>query len=276
VNLAKFQPVTVDSTNGQFLASYLTDGVAGNENRWQSNGSGPHWARVDFPFPIEVGSAQVFTGFDDINAQANFKIQYLKGSSWVDAPGAVVTGNTNIERNIVFTTPVTTSKVRLEFTNPGTTSVRELCIFPANNGNTGYPPGSGVTGAPPSTANGRRLDLEALPDLAGQLPGASSAGLQRARWQQPVGKLAGYGKHRRGGFQPHALDGEGRRALATPAVDGSPSRQPGTRQHEQRLAGGSLYQGQRPWLPGGLYRASKLTTSPPSANFIRSGTAMRR
>ena len=295
VNLAKFQPVTVDSTNGQFLASYVTDGVAGNENRWQSNGSGPHWARVDFPFPIEAGSAQVFTGFDDINAQANFKIQYLNGSSWVDAPGAVVTGNTDIERNIVFTTPVTassfrahssdgtlrlrelalyppngvtgfplgadvrlnlaqqrpavanantagnfallavdgrvnkdskwqtstagtnsleidlivstkigsahfysgspgvgpladfvlkswdgtawqnipggtvtgnttadrvvsfttpvtTSKVRLEFTNPGTTSVRELCIFPANNGNPGYPLGSGVTGVPPSAA----------------------------------------------------------------------------------------------------------------------------
>ncbi|MEY3897167.1 MAG: hypothetical protein RLZZ214_2688, partial [Verrucomicrobiota bacterium] len=295
VNLAKFQPVTTDSVDGQRLASYVTDGTTGNDNRWQSDTSGPHWAQVNFPFAVELGSAQVLTGFDDTNAQASFKIQYLNGASWLDVPGAVITGNTNVERNIVFTTPVTatsfraystdgtlrirelamyppngatgfplgtdvrlnlaqqrpvvanaitagnfallavdgrankqsiwqtsttgtnsleidlivstkigsahfysgspgvapladfvlkswdgtawqnipggnvtgnttadlvvpfttsvtTTKVRLEFTNPGTTSVRELCIFPANNGNIGYPLGTGVTGAPPSTA----------------------------------------------------------------------------------------------------------------------------
>ena len=43
--------------------------------------------------------------------------------------------------------PVTTSKVRLEFTNPGTTSIRELCIFPANTGNVGYPIGTNLIGS---------------------------------------------------------------------------------------------------------------------------------
>ena len=297
VNLAEYQTVTTDSVNGQRLASYVTDGVVGNDNLWQSDNSGPHWAQVTFPFPVEIGSAQVFSGLDDGSALTSFKLQYLSSSTWVDVPGASVSGNTNVERNIVFTTPitatsfriydsvdstvrvrelalyppnsgsaypvgtdlaldlayqrpalatantagnfallavdgrankdskwqttlagnnaleidlivstkigsahlysgspgiaplpafvlkywdgsawqdipggnvtgnttadlvvsftipVTTSKVRLEFTNPGTTSVRQLCIFPANNGNTGYPPGSGVTGAPRSTAN---------------------------------------------------------------------------------------------------------------------------
>ena len=35
----------------------------------------------------------------------------------------------------------------LEFTNPGTTSVRELCIFPANDLNTGYPIGTNIIGS---------------------------------------------------------------------------------------------------------------------------------
>lgn len=142
VNLAKFQPVTTDSVNGQQLASYVTDGNAGNENRWQSSGSGPHWARVNFPFPVEVGSAQVFTGVDDTLAQANFRIQYLDGASWVDAPGAVVTGNTDVESNIVFTSPVTANSFRLHSTD-GTLRIRELALYPPN-GVTGFPLGTDV------------------------------------------------------------------------------------------------------------------------------------
>ena len=295
VNLARFQPVTADSTNGQRLASYLTDGLAGNDNRWESDNSPPHWARVDFPHSVEIGGAHVLTGIDDGSAQASFRIQYLSGSSWIDVPGGVVTGNANVESNLVFTSPVSasafriqsgdsrlrvrelalfppagatphpvgtdislnlahqrpttassnsagnfallatdgrvheaskwqtstsgtqtleidlrsatkigsvhlysgssgvaplanfsmqwwdggawqdipggvvagnsedarrvtftnpviTSRVRLEFTNPGTTSVRELCIFPANSGNTGYPLGTQITGEPPPVA----------------------------------------------------------------------------------------------------------------------------
>ena len=353
VNLAKFQPVTADSVNGQQLASYVTDGATGNDNRWQSDATGPHWARVNFPFPVEVGSAQVFSGFDDTNAQASFRIQYLDGESWVDAPGAVITGNTNAERNIIFTTPVTgssfraystegtmrvremalyapngitgfplgtdvglnlarqrpvvttaktagnfgllavdgrvnrasmwqtstvganaleidlivstkigsahfysgspgaapiapladfvlkfwdgsawrdipggdvtgnatadlvvsfttpvtTSKVRLEFTNPGTTSVRELCIFPANNGNNGYPLGTGVTGAPPSTAefddyadsfyqiNNPAAGLLIAVDGSGQ-PALSQPGLTTGQGQYQIILNISTGTHR--------------------------------------------------------------------------------
>lgn len=134
VNLAKFQPVTASSVNGQRLASYLTDGKAGNDNRWQSNNTGPHSARVDFPYPVEVGSAQVFTGVDDTNAQASFRIQYFDGTTWLDAPGAVITGNTNVERNITFTTPVTASSFRVN-SSDGTLRIRELALYPPNGGN---------------------------------------------------------------------------------------------------------------------------------------------
>ena len=102
VNLAKFQPVIPGSVSGQRLASYVTDGVTGNDNRWQSENWAWNTARVDFPFPVEVGSAQVFTGVDDGLAVGNFSVQYLNGSTWMTIPGGGVTGNTNVERNLAL------------------------------------------------------------------------------------------------------------------------------------------------------------------------------
>lgn len=142
VNLAKFQPVTTSTVNGQRLASYVTDGVAGNDNRWQSSGAGPHWARVNFPFPVAAGSAQVFTGIDGSGAQANFRIQYLDGASWVDAPGAVVNGNSGVERNILFSSPVTASSFRVH-SSDGSLTIREFALYPPD-GITGFPLGTDI------------------------------------------------------------------------------------------------------------------------------------
>jgi len=172
VNLAKFQPVTVDSTNGQFLASYVTDGRTGTFNRWQSvSGSSPHWARVDFPFPVEIGSAQVFTGTDDANPQTNFRIQYLSGTSWLDMPGGVITGNTNVERNIVFTTAVTASSFRIH-TGDGTLRVRELALYPPNGG-IAFPLGGDLTlnlaHQRPAVANARTAGNFALHAVDGRV-----------------------------------------------------------------------------------------------------------
>lgn len=166
LNLAKFQTVIASSTAGQYRASYLTDGVTGNDNRWQGSGSQWQAAQVDFPFAVEVGSAQVFMGVDDASAMSTIYLQHFNGSTWVMIPGvpplgdfvlkywdgtawqnlagATVTGNSAADRIVSFTTPIITSKVRLEFTNPGTTAIRELCIFPANTGNTGYPIGTNI------------------------------------------------------------------------------------------------------------------------------------
>lgn len=143
VNLAKYQPVTTSSVNGQRLATYATDGVVGNDNRWESSGSGSQWARVDFPFPVEVGSAQVFTGVDDASATTQFFIQYLSGATWVSIPGGSATGNTNPERNLVFTSPVTASAFRF-LSSTGTAYLRELALYPPNGG-AGYAIGTDLT-----------------------------------------------------------------------------------------------------------------------------------
>ena len=143
VNLAKFQPVTASSVSGQRLASYVTDGVTGNDNRWESASWAWNSARVDFPFPVEVGSAQVFTGVDDTLPVGNFSVQYFDGSTWVTIPGASVSGNTNVESNLVFTNSVTASAFRITGSD-SPLRIRELALYPPN-GPTGYPLGTDLT-----------------------------------------------------------------------------------------------------------------------------------
>lgn len=144
LDLAKYQNVLTDSVNAQQLATYVTDGVVGNDNRWQSSGNAPHWAQVVFPFPVQVGSAQIFMGVDDGLVMTNFKLQYLTNAIWVDIPGMSVSGNTNVERNLIFTTPVTASAFRLYDSVDGTIRVKELALY-APNGPSGYPIGTDLT-----------------------------------------------------------------------------------------------------------------------------------
>jgi autotransporter-associated beta strand protein len=143
LNLAKFQPVTASSVNGQRLASYLTDGVVGNDNRWQGNGSAWQWAEIDFPFPVEIGSAQVFTGTDDANPIASYVIQFWNGTAWVNIDGASVSGNSHTERNLVFTNPVTASSFRF-ISSETNLRVKELALY-APNGPAGHPLGTDLT-----------------------------------------------------------------------------------------------------------------------------------
>jgi hypothetical protein len=140
VNLAKNQTVTVSSVSGNRLGSYVTDGDAGNDSRWISQNWAFNNARIDFPFPVEVGSAHVFMGVDDTLPLAKFAIQYLNGSTWTTIPSADISGNANVERNLVFSTPVTASSFRIMVTDP-TIRLREFALYPPN-GPSGYPLGT--------------------------------------------------------------------------------------------------------------------------------------
>lgn len=143
VNLAKFQPVTASTVSGQRSAAYVTDGNAGNDHRWESANSSWNTARIDFPYPVEVGSAHVFTGIQDGPAVSNFNLQYLDGNNWITIPGASVSGNANVETNLVFTLPVTASSFRL-IGQDAPLRIREIALYPPN-GPAGYPLGTDVT-----------------------------------------------------------------------------------------------------------------------------------
>jgi hypothetical protein len=143
VNLAKFQPVTATTVAGQRLASYLTDGVVGNDNRWQGSSSTWQSAVIDFPFPVQVGSAQVFTGVDDAFPIGNYGLQFWNGRGWTNIDGGSANGNTNVERNLVFNNPVTASSFRF-ISSEANLRVKELALYPPN-GPGGYPLGTDLT-----------------------------------------------------------------------------------------------------------------------------------
>ena len=144
VNLAKYQSATSSSDAAGEQALFATDGIVGNGNRWKSGAAtGPHWLVITLPLAMEIGSAQLYLGRDDTEAVASFSLQSWNGTTWVNIAGTTVSGNTATVRNLVFTTPVTTSKVRF-YTTDAVARVREFALFPPN-GSAGYPVGTDVT-----------------------------------------------------------------------------------------------------------------------------------
>ncbi len=164
VNLAKYQPTTASTTNGQYRADFATDGVVGNTNRWVStNVNTAHWLEVDMPVPVTVRSAQVHTGFDDGSVLASFKVQYWSSSAWVDAPGASVAGITVPQVNVIFTSAVTSDRFRLYTDDNGTIRVKEFALFPPNPA-----PGTG-------TEQGYPLGTDVELNLARERPAVASS-----------------------------------------------------------------------------------------------------
>ncbi|MEI8290078.1 MAG: RICIN domain-containing protein, partial [Verrucomicrobiota bacterium] len=146
VNLAKYQPVIVDSTNGSLTSALITnvlvtDGLVTDTSSWQSDNTGPHWAEVDFPFPVTVGSAQLVMGLDNVSPPTGFLLQYLTNGIWTNVPGTTVSGNTNKERNIVFSSSVKATAFRFYDSADATVRLRELALYPPN-GPSGFPFGT--------------------------------------------------------------------------------------------------------------------------------------
>jgi hypothetical protein len=143
VNLAKLQAVQASSSADGDPAVYATDGIVGNGNRWKSDGAAPQWLIVRLPLALELGSAHLYLGRDDTEQVSSFSLQCRSGSTWANIPGATVSGNASNVLNLVFTSPVTTSQVRL-FSNESVVRVREIALF-APGGPEGYPIGTDVT-----------------------------------------------------------------------------------------------------------------------------------
>ena len=148
VNLAKYQLTTAATENGQYTAAYATDGVVGNDNSWRTASvNSAHWVEVAFPISITAGSAQIYSGTNDGPALAGFKVQYFTNGNWSDVPGSSVAANTSIERNVLFSSPVTAARFRLYSDENGSQRVREFALYPPNPTNgveQGFPLGSDV------------------------------------------------------------------------------------------------------------------------------------
>ena len=151
VDLAHQQPAFATANSPGNYPLLAVDGRISPSSAWQTTLVGSNSLLVNLQFTNKIGSAHLYSGATGVAPLTNFVLQYWTGSAWASIPGGSVTGNTNGSLVIPFTTPVTTTKVQLVFTNGGTSAVQELCIFSANS-NGGYPLGTGVITNPPITA----------------------------------------------------------------------------------------------------------------------------
>lgn len=164
LNLAHKRPTASSSahltnSNGPGYARNAVDGHLDNRSRWLVNPVNNVYPvgeslEVDLLSLHAVGSAHVYSGV--MNAARvssspipDFTLQSWDGTAWVAIPGATITGNTQAARAIEFTSPVSTSRVRLVTTGATPARIQELLLFPPRAG--GHPLGLGVINAAPST-----------------------------------------------------------------------------------------------------------------------------
>lgn len=126
------------------------DGYVDDASRWLCTAASGETLEIDLLDIQTVGSAHLYSGFGNGNALADFSLDWWDGSTWQTVPGATITGNTQQARNLLFSSPVTTAKIRLRITTASNARLRELLVFPPRSG--GYPLGQDVTIGPPPTA----------------------------------------------------------------------------------------------------------------------------
>ena len=128
---------------GQF-PRYANDGYLGNS--WVSLPGGSHLLEFHLRDEIRIGSAHLYSGDGaGIGVVSNFSLEYSSnsGTSWSAVPGGTVSGNTNGDLVVTFSSDVFANRVRLSSTDPGAIEIREFLVFP-ENGLGGYPLGTDV------------------------------------------------------------------------------------------------------------------------------------
>jgi Glycosyl hydrolase catalytic core/Ricin-type beta-trefoil lectin domain-like/F5/8 type C domain len=153
LNFARFQKPTSSFQSLSYFDDFAFDGIVSNYHSWRvGSNTSTHWLEVTYPRAVTLGSAHLYSGVilaATTQVWQSFRFQYHNGTSWIDIPGSIVTGNTLPERNVLFTSPVTASRFRLQGNeNVNNRTVRELAMFPPNpNGSNveqGYPIGTDV------------------------------------------------------------------------------------------------------------------------------------
>ncbi|MDF7825373.1 glycosyl hydrolase [Pontiellaceae bacterium B12227] len=128
---------------GQF-PRFVNDGYLGNS--WISQSDSSHSIEFHMRDEIRIGSAHLYSG-DGAGSGivSNFNLEYSgnSGTSWQAVPGGAVTGNTNEDLVITFSSDVFADRVRLSSSDAGSIEIREFLVFP-ENGQGGYPLGTDV------------------------------------------------------------------------------------------------------------------------------------
>jgi exopolysaccharide biosynthesis protein len=134
-NLATSATLAVDSTKDSYTAGRAVDGnKLSSDSRWISADLGvgvDHWFELDWPTTKTVSGVKIWSGSANQNFQiSDFEMRYWNGSTWVAAAPQIINntkdGSLGQFNDIVFPSPVSTTKLRMYITKP--------CVTP--------PPGS--------------------------------------------------------------------------------------------------------------------------------------
>ena len=133
INIALGATVSSSTSTMNGSLSYLVDGVTldqTNTSRWR--GSAPCTIDVDFGTPQNIASAVIYTGYFNgtfFDSQVgSFSLQSWNGSSFVNIPGASITGNINSQVTFTFST-INTQKVRLVTSSTSDSFARYICTW---------------------------------------------------------------------------------------------------------------------------------------------------
>ncbi|MCP3100225.1 discoidin domain-containing protein [Myxococcus sp. K15C18031901] len=129
-NVALGKPASASSSNGTLPASFAVDGSL--TTRWESAYvyNTHSYLDVDLQGAYEVHDAKLHLSISATTAYAMtaFELQAWDGGCWKTIPGTVVEGNSTstTQRTLTFTTPVTTTKVRVVCKDKPYCRLREL------------------------------------------------------------------------------------------------------------------------------------------------------
>lgn len=139
LNMAQHGRTEADSHTTGHAPRWAVDGSLASS--WQSDPNGPHQFEVHLRDEIQIKSIHLHSGESSSDrAVADFTIEYSNdgGASWSPAPGGEVSGNTETDLVLEFSSAVAADAVRLSITDAGQVNIRELQVFP-DNGLGGYP-----------------------------------------------------------------------------------------------------------------------------------------
>ncbi|MDH5448164.1 MAG: discoidin domain-containing protein [Candidatus Bathyarchaeota archaeon] len=114
-NVALEGSASASSIQGSgFEASNAIDGDSAIEmTRWASEfGRMPQWFQIEWEQPKDIWELRIF--FESAYAE-DYQVQIWDGEKWINQ--TIVEGNAALNRNHIFSQPITTNKVRLYFTS---------------------------------------------------------------------------------------------------------------------------------------------------------------
>ena len=114
-HLAVGATVTASSTHAGYQASYAVDGRIGDDDRWIGRNTGEVWIDLDFGRDVTMQSLWVISGWQSSPdyVATDFDLQVHRDGAWQNIPDGSVRNNSDVQREIVFSKPVTARRLRL-------------------------------------------------------------------------------------------------------------------------------------------------------------------